>query len=159
MTRYDKNSNGYIDKEEMAGNLAGTFETWDTNGDDKVYAEEIKDAYDRQLAPQMSQVRATVTAQGNALYSTLDANGDGRIGLREMRTAPQRILSLDKNGDGRLSQDEVPPQMAGRFASGDKNADGFLDADEISSLPRGTRRGGVGGPASQAGALGGGAGQ
>jgi hypothetical protein len=64
---------------------------------------------------------------------------------------------MDKNGDGRLSPDEVPPQMAERFATGDKNGDGFLDADEISALPR--RAPGGGGPGGQARELGGGAGQ
>lgn len=65
------------------------------------------------------------------------------------------LQNFDKNSDGRLSQDELPPQMAGRFASGDKNGDGFLDADEISALPRGPRRGGPGRDA----AVGGGSGE
>ncbi len=118
LANFDKNGNGYIDKEEMAGNQAGTFETWDTNGDGKVYAEEIKASYDRQLAPTMSQVRATVTAQGNALFATVDANGDGRLGLREMRTAPQRIGSLDKNGDGQVAAQEIPISMSLGFGLG-----------------------------------------
>src|SRR6185436_8094116 len=63
---YDKNKNGYIDKEEMPGNLAATFAMYDTNDDGKVYAEEIKAVYERQMAPTMSQVRANVTAQGNS---------------------------------------------------------------------------------------------
>lgn len=72
---------------------------------------------------------------GNPGPAAVGASGPGPGGL---------LQNFDKNSDGRLSQDELPPQMAGRFASGDKNGDGFLDADEISALPRGPRRGGPG---------------
>ncbi len=72
------------------------------------------------------------------------------------------LQSFDRNGDGRLSQDEVPPQMASRFATGDKNGDGFLDADEISNMPRrGPSGGGGGRPGGQGrdGGIGGGSGE
>jgi Ca2+-binding EF-hand superfamily protein len=118
VTSYDKNQNGYIDKEEMAGNLAGTFSSFDINDDGKVYVEEIKQFYDRQIAPTMSQVRANVTAQGNSLFAALDANSDGRLGLREMRIAPERIRSLDKNGDGQVAAQEIPVSMTLGFGLG-----------------------------------------
>lgn len=115
---YDKNQNGYIDKEEMPGNLAGTFAMWDANDDGKVYAEEIVASLNRQNAPMMSQVRATVTAQGNSLFAALDANGDGRLGLREMRNAPERIRAFDKNHDGQVTPDEIPLSMTVGFGVG-----------------------------------------
>ncbi len=87
---------------------------------------------------------------GNAVppASTPPASGGGPSG-------GGMLQSFDKNADGRLSQEELPPQMASRFATGDKNGDGFLDADEISAMPRGNRRGGQG----PAGGIGGGAGE
>jgi hypothetical protein len=73
------------------------------------------------------------------------------------------LSRFDKNGDGRLSQDEVSPQMASRFAMGDKNNDGFLDADEISALPPRNPGGGPGGPGGPGGrgrdGIGGGSGE
>jgi Ca2+-binding EF-hand superfamily protein len=118
VNNYDKDKNGYIEKDEMPGNLAPTFTSWDTNDDGKVYLDEIKTTFERQQAPMMSQVRATVTAQGNALFTALDANRDGRLGLREMRTAPQRLGELDKNKDGQVTPDEVPISMTLAFGLG-----------------------------------------
>jgi len=118
LASYDKNANGYIDKEEMPGGAATQFALWDANGDDKVYAEEITASYERQMAPVMSQVRATVWAERNSLHAALDANGDSRLGLREMRAAPDRIRSFDKNGDGQVAAEEIPLSMKVAFGLG-----------------------------------------
>jgi Ca2+-binding EF-hand superfamily protein len=116
--RYDKNANGYIEKEEMEGNLAYQFDYWDANNDGKVYPEEIAAAYDRQWAPLMSQVRAAVSREVNSLFAALDANNDGRLSLREMRTATERLKSLDKNQDGCLTADEIPETLTVSFGLG-----------------------------------------
>jgi hypothetical protein len=118
LANYDKNSNGYIDKDEMPAGQAAQFAMWDENADDKVYAEEIVASYERQTAPRMSQVAASVSMQGNSLYAGLDANGDGRLGLREMRLASERIRSFDKNNDGQVSGPEIPVSMTVGFGLG-----------------------------------------
>ena len=68
--------------------------------------------------PLVSQVRASVANQGNSLFQTLDLSGDGRLSLREMRTAQKRILILDANQDGEISADEIPMTIAVTFARG-----------------------------------------
>jgi Ca2+-binding EF-hand superfamily protein len=141
MAAYDKNQNGYIDKEEMAGNLAGTFAMWDANDDGKVYAEEIAASFNRQNAPLMSQVRATVTAQGNSLFAALDANGDGRLGLREMRNAPERIRAFDKNHDGQVTPDEIPLSMTVSFGVGNAGYYTYAQGGGGQPAGRGASRG------------------
>ncbi len=112
LTRYDKDGNGYLDKKELAGNLARQLELWDSDGDGKVYAKEITASYARMQAPQSSQIRATASSGGNSLFQTLDVSGDGRLSLREMRTAHERIMTFDKNKDKRIARDEIPVALS-----------------------------------------------
>ncbi len=118
LTRYDKDSNGYLDKDELAGNLARMMQMWDGDNDGKVYAKEITASYERMQAPGQSQIRATTANQGNSLFQALDQSGDGRLSLREMRTADQRIKTFDDNKDNRITQDEIPATVSVTFALG-----------------------------------------
>jgi Ca2+-binding EF-hand superfamily protein/ribosome maturation factor RimP len=124
IARYDTNKNGYLEiKELKALGAAGRyplqqFKMWDANGDGKVYADEIKKAFDRALAPQMSQVTLTEQSQGPSLFAALDETGDGRLSLREMRNAGQRLLSLDRNRNGRIDPDEMPSEVSLSFSRG-----------------------------------------
>jgi RND family efflux transporter MFP subunit len=103
------------------------------------------------LASQEPAPGGAQSAAGNASTEPAGASrGPGGGGM---------LQNFDRNGDGRLSQDEVPPQMASRFATGDKNGDGFLDADEISALPRRGPGGGRPGGPVRDGAFGGGSGE
>ncbi|MBI1901707.1 MAG: hypothetical protein HYS13_11435 [Planctomycetia bacterium] len=118
LMRYDADSNGYLEAKEMEGNLRFQFDNWDANGDGKVYADEITDSYNRQLLPMRSQVRLTATEQGDPLFQALDANGDARLGLREMQGSPKRLAGLDKDGDGNLVAAEVPTTLNVDFSLG-----------------------------------------
>ena len=118
LTRYDKDNNGYLEKDEIPGNVARQFEMWDADEDGKVYAKEIVATYTRMLAPQMSQVRATAANQGNPLFQALDQSGDGRLSLREMRTASQRINTFDEDKDNRITQGEIPVTLSVMFSLG-----------------------------------------
>jgi Ca2+-binding EF-hand superfamily protein len=142
--RYDKNSNGYIDKDEMAGNQAPQFTFWDANNDGKVYPEEIAAAYDMQYLPFMTQVRASVTSQANSLFAALDANSDSRLSLREMRTCAERIKTFDKNNDGRVAAEEVPISMKLEFGLG--NAVGQVRSFAPGGYGQPARSTGGGGP-------------
>lgn len=116
LARGDTDSNGYIEKSELAGNamalfLVRQFDAWDADADGKLYAEEIEAAYVRQQAPRRSQVVLTVGRRSATMFDLLDGNGDGRLGLRELREVSERIAAKDTNGDGVLQPAEVP----GRF--------------------------------------------
>jgi EF hand len=49
-----------------------------------------------------------VKDRGVLLFGNLDASGDGRLGLRELRDAGERLASFDRNGDGQVKAAEVP---------------------------------------------------
>lgn len=115
LTRYDGNGNGYLEATEVP---AMQFEMFDQNGDGKAYPAEVVASYIRNNAPQWTQVVANVVNQGNSLFQTLDANGDGRVGLREMRGAAERIAALDKDANGSVGGNEIPETINVAFALG-----------------------------------------
>ena len=49
-----------------------------------------------------------VADRGVLLFGNLDTNGDGRLGLRELRTASERLATFDRNGDGQITATEIP---------------------------------------------------
>jgi Ca2+-binding EF-hand superfamily protein len=42
----------------------------------------------------------------------LDTSGDGRLSIRELRTAGERLKTFDADGDGRITRREIPRQFA-----------------------------------------------
>jgi hypothetical protein len=57
--------------------------------------------------------------QADPLFEELDANADGRLGERELASAPQRLLQRDTNGDGQLAGSELPHSMIVAFLVGE----------------------------------------
>src|SRR5262249_7126444 len=51
---------------------------------------------------------ANMGREGKGLFELLDADGDGRLSLREMRNAVRLIEELDRDGDGLVSRTEIP---------------------------------------------------
>ena len=45
----------------------------------------------------------------SALFTALDANGDGVIDAAELANAAVALKKLDKNGDGKIAEDETAP--------------------------------------------------
>lgn len=146
LTQYDKDSNGYLDQDELSGNLARMREMWDGDGDGKVFAQEIVESYQRMLAPQQSQIRAQVTSLNNSLFAALERSGDGRLSLREMRTAAERLKELDANQDGMLSPDEIPQTVSVVFGTGNPN---YYFARPVTVAPAGSNQPGSAGDAPE----------
>ena len=72
-----------------------------------------------------NQLQLTVHDQQDALFQELDADGDGRLGTREMTDGAKRLAARDANGDGVLSVDELPYSMIVAFTRGTTRADGY----------------------------------
>jgi Ca2+-binding EF-hand superfamily protein len=58
------------------------------------------------------QVQVRAGDVEDALFGWLDANHDGRLTLREMQGAGQRVARLDADGDGVVSAGEIPDRMS-----------------------------------------------
>ena len=66
----------------------------------------------------MRPSRPAADTNGNSLFRVWDVGGDGRLTLREMRTAHQRIKTFDKNKDNRTTRDEIPVTYTVSFGLG-----------------------------------------
>jgi Ca2+-binding EF-hand superfamily protein len=114
----DTDKNGYIEKSELPDDseqALANFDMADADGDGKLYAEEIAALAEKQ-APARRRLRATTAGQGDALFAALDASNDGRLSLREMRHAAERLRAMDLDGDGTLSSHELPASIGLSFA-------------------------------------------
>ncbi|MBA4104654.1 MAG: hypothetical protein C0485_02770 [Pirellula sp.] len=72
-----------------------------------------------------NQLELMVHDQEDALFEEIDANGDGRLGTREMTACRERLATRDANGDGALTADELPYSMIVAFMRGGVGGDGF----------------------------------
>lgn len=131
LDRFDKDKNGYLEASELEGQqgIAGLIESWDGDGDGKVYAAEITAALERQYALTQMKFNVIVADQGSPLFSAIDASNDGRVGLREMRAAAERLRTFDTNGDGQLASDEIPRQLALTIVRGNAGNQGAYVAN------------------------------
>ena len=57
--------------------------------------------------PASDQVSIGAVNDGYAMLPELDANGDGRLTIRERRTFHERLKSFDRSGDGTIAFDEL----------------------------------------------------
>lgn len=112
--RLDVDQNGYLDAEELKENVRfqrGLFETIDTDGDEKIFWNEME-AYVRSRA-EVAATRCDIVLHdlGHGFFEALDRNHDGRIGLREIRVASDTLRGLRKNGRAVLKAIDPPRRL------------------------------------------------
>ena len=121
----DADSNGYLEEKEFPEAAEGAgqaFADIDGDKDGKVFPAEIVAYAEKQQAPLLRRVRATTAGQDDALFAALDASSDGRLTMRELRQAPDRLIGLDRDADGAISAGEIPASIGIAFARGGQNA-------------------------------------
>ncbi|BBO33888.1 hypothetical protein [Lacipirellula parvula] len=69
------------------------------------------------------QIELFVHDREDALFELIDANGDGRLGAREMAMCRERLAARDANGDGALAAGELPYAMIVAFVRGATGGD------------------------------------
>jgi Ca2+-binding EF-hand superfamily protein len=106
----DANQDGFLDRSETQRFpiLVSIFESVDRNSDDKISRPELNAYVDRTLDLGRSRASITFTDSGRAFFEAIDADGDGRLGRRELREAAKHLKPFDKDGDGRVRFDEIP---------------------------------------------------
>jgi Ca2+-binding EF-hand superfamily protein len=114
----DPQGRGYVElsdlrKPKFAQNpqLQMLFMAADRDGDGKLTEKEVEAWFDLQSKAVGSYVSLAVTENGRGLFDILDANRDGSLGLRELRTAWERLRPYDRDGDGCVSRAEIPRQF------------------------------------------------
>jgi Ca2+-binding EF-hand superfamily protein len=111
----DPKDRGYVELLDLAKpqfrQLQTLFVSADRDGDGKLTEAEVNAWFDLQAKAVGSYVSLAVTENGRGLFDILDANRDGSLGLRELRTAWDRLKHYDRNGDGCIAREEIPRQF------------------------------------------------
>ncbi len=105
----DADANGYLGRDEVAERIRfqrELFELMDTDGDDKVFADEMKDFIRARAEPKAATCVMNLYDTGNGFFMALDANADGRVSEREKRNAAASLAKLDRDGQPGIKQTE-----------------------------------------------------
>ena len=107
LAQYDKNGDGFLEKDEFPQRMLDRFQQMDADSDGKVSLEEL-----RRVAGLGANGRPAAnpsTAEKDSLLGYLDTSGDGELSAEEIAAAAERLGTLDKNEDGKLDRDELAP--------------------------------------------------
>lgn len=107
----DLDANGYMDREEIATHprfQRYLFDAMDADHDDRVFGKEM-DEYVKGIAePSATICQVTLFDSGNGYFQMLDRNGDGRISIRELRTAEDNLLTQAVGDSAELNPSQMP---------------------------------------------------
>lgn len=115
LQKFDKNMDGFLQRDELPVLVAKYFDKADLNGDGKLDRKETQ------------VVLSFVRAQFNP--DPVQAN------LAAVEKLVEKLLAeMDKDMDGKISKAEARGKIADGFALLDKNMDGFLDRAELRAM-------------------------
>ncbi len=107
---------GFLVKRELSPQadfyMSSIFDMADRNNDGKLTREEVQKFSELFEGAHGGQLALAVRSNGQALFQALDANGDGQLGVRELRTAWERLKEFDRDGDGYVGRNEFPQQLS-----------------------------------------------
>jgi Ca2+-binding EF-hand superfamily protein len=109
----DPKGRGYVELLDVKRypELQTLFVVADRDGDGKLTEAEVNAWFDLQAKAVHSYVSLAVTENGRGLFDILDANRDGSLGLRELRTAWERLKPYDTEGTGYITRQQIPRQF------------------------------------------------
>jgi Ca2+-binding EF-hand superfamily protein len=104
----DVDANGYLERAEVAARFRferGLFETIDRDGDEKIFGDEMRAYVAARAEPAAACCQVNVYHTGHGYFQLLDANGDGRISVRELRHTEQYLVLAAAARGGSLAPD------------------------------------------------------
>ncbi len=106
----DADKNDYLDTQEARrmGIVPLAFSAVDHNGDGMIRQQELLSYVELESLLFSSRVVLLLSRNAASILERVDANADAKLGLRELRQAPERILAWDTDGDGRITPEEKP---------------------------------------------------
>jgi len=111
----DKSGKGVIEMNDIPNAryslLTAIFPLADVNDDGKMTEEELRGFVVLQDGAKDCFATISIADQGRGFFQILDANRDGRLSVRELRTAWPRMLAFDVNQDSVISGNEVARQF------------------------------------------------
>ncbi|MBP3954553.1 EF-hand domain-containing protein [Gemmata sp. G18] len=113
----------YIEEKDLTGPNAVQFQfvrvlfdTADRDGDGKMTKDEFDAYFDLQDSFRNISLSLTPAVQTPTLFQLLDENRDGRLSVRELRTAWTRLVVLEEPGAEVLTKNIIQPSVALRLA-------------------------------------------
>jgi Ca2+-binding EF-hand superfamily protein len=126
---------GYVEEKDLAGPtgiqfqlLRTIFDLADTDGDGKLTKAEFDAFFDLQEEFRSLSLSVTPAVQTPTLFQLLDENRDGRLSVRELRTAWDRLITLEPPGSEVITKPAIQPTVSLRLV---QNFDRFT-AQQIS---------------------------
>jgi Ca2+-binding EF-hand superfamily protein len=144
-----KQRNGYLkldqlkklDKDPNAVTILALFAWADRDSNEKLTEKELSDFLDMAMSLHASQTRLTFADNGQSLFEMLDANRDGQLSIRELRTAWKRMEPFDRDKKGAVDRKEIPRQyqlmvsQGGPFVNQNAQAGANFGVTVVQSLP------------------------
>ncbi len=111
----------YLEEKDLVGPqyqfLRVAFDPADFDGDGKLTRAE----FDRYFTLQTKTARLSMTlthvTRVPNLFQLLDASGDGKLGVKELRTAYERLIPLEPSGENEVTRQVLQPSAVVRFGS------------------------------------------
>jgi Ca2+-binding EF-hand superfamily protein len=126
----DTDRNLFVTRKQVddpqAGLLKAIFNIADRNDDGKLSEQELLTYLDLQSKAANAFIRVSLADNGHGLFGMLDGNHDGQLGVRELRTAWERLKKHDQRFDKSISRSDLPPQFRILVSRGDPLVNGPL---------------------------------
>jgi Ca2+-binding EF-hand superfamily protein len=112
----DTNNKGHLELKDLEQNprfqfLRAPFSLADRDDDGKLTEAELTAYLDFQEQLSESYTVLTIGDSGRGLFEVLDANRDGWLSVRELRSAWSRVAAFDRAGAGAIGRTSIPRQF------------------------------------------------
>jgi Ca2+-binding EF-hand superfamily protein len=121
-TEFDLDADGTLDDKELGATKATQFQSLrafaDSNGDGKLDRKELAAWLDLQEQIAKGHVLLTILDHGAGLFELLDADHDGSLSVRELRTAWDRLKASSCIIDGKFGREKLPRHLIATVSHG-----------------------------------------